>query len=279
MKKIITTVMLVFCLSGCSTTFVYNNIDWWIDWYIDDYVELNKEQEKAFDKALTSLHKWHRETQLTLYVEQLNLFKTQVNRGITMEELAHHRTGMQDHWQRFINKVGPEVAELSRMLTPEQQAALKDNIAKDNQQEIDDYEELSREEWVEERQKAQVEDLKEWVGKLTKSQKTKVYELTTGYQSTFKYWIEYRLTWQKQFFALLDKKQLDEVYAKAFADLLINARENLRSDEYKNVAGENNRVSQTIMHYQFNNMTKKQKKKFNRKIDNLIEDLTDLIDD
>ncbi|GHF92845.1 hypothetical protein GCM10017161_21310 [Thalassotalea marina] len=258
---------------------MYNNIDWWIDWYVDDYVELSKQQQKAFDAALTELHDWHRETQLPEYVNQLISLKEQVNRGITEQELVEHQEAVRVHWKTLMTKAAPEIAKLSKMLTKEQIKDLKGNIEKDNQKKWREFEALSMKEWRKERQDEQIQDLKEWVGKLDDKQKAKINELSLGYQRTFIHWMEYREQWQGVFFDLIDNEQLSKNYVLALSDLMINGRDKYRTDEYLEISNANNKVAQSIMLYQLTNLSSKQKRKFNREIENLIEDLTDLITD
>ena len=86
-KKLMTVVFGSLFLTGCSFTFVYNNLDWWVDWYLDDYVSLNKSQQKAFDERFTQLHDWHRATQLSAYANQLKSLQAQINQGITPEQI------------------------------------------------------------------------------------------------------------------------------------------------------------------------------------------------
>nr|WP_257713444.1 hypothetical protein [Vibrio neptunius] len=46
MKKWGLLTTLCFALTGCSTKFVYNNMDWLLVEYLEDFVELNDEQEE-----------------------------------------------------------------------------------------------------------------------------------------------------------------------------------------------------------------------------------------
>ena len=53
MNKLIAVVFtLSILLTGCSSKFAYNNIDWLMYWYIDDYVELDKSQKSLLDGVL-----------------------------------------------------------------------------------------------------------------------------------------------------------------------------------------------------------------------------------
>lgn len=275
MKNKLLVCLLCLMASGCSLSFMYNNVDWWINWYLDDYVDLNRQQQKAFDEQLTELHKWHRRTQLVQYAEQAELLKQQVNEGITQEQLRAHFEQFRQHWSVFINKAAPKIAKLTTQLSDKQKQEFIEALKEEHQERLEDHDELPRDKWQKRRAKDIIEDLKEWFGKLTKSQKAKVTEFANNYQSTFKVWMDYRQSWQSEFFTLLSQ-QPDAIYEKALAELFIHGRSRLMSDEFKTLSDENNVIMYDIMHYQMNNLTKKQLKKFNRKMDNLIEDLIEL---
>jgi len=70
-KKII-VIGLVLLLSGCSTKFVYKNLDWLVYWYVDDFVELSDEQERMVDVKLATWLEWHKNTEIPKYVAHLN---------------------------------------------------------------------------------------------------------------------------------------------------------------------------------------------------------------
>lgn len=278
-KRNILVLSFVALLTGCSTTFIYNHIDWWIDWYLDDYVDLNRAQQKAFDKTLTELHQWHRQTQLSRYLQQLTTFQTQVANGLTINDLKEHQQKVTGHWKVLMNKIAPEVAQLSTLLSKKQRNELIENIKEIRQKRIDDHEELSREEWLELREKEQIEELKEWVGKLTSTQKQKIHQLVQGFQTERSYWLTYRESWQQSFFELLEPEQLDQAYVVAFTDLMINGRERLRSEEFKSLTRKNDAITHEIFVILLNDLTAKQRKKLNRKLSNLREDIMELIED
>ncbi|WP_286235780.1 DUF6279 family lipoprotein [Thalassotalea sediminis] len=278
-KRNILVLSFVALLTGCSTTFIYNHIDWWIDWYLDDYVDLNRVQQKAFDKTLTELHQWHRQTQLSRYLQQLTTFQTQVANGLTINDLKEHQQKVTGHWKVLMNKIAPEVAQLSTLLSKKQRNELIENIKEIRQKRIDDHEELSREEWLELREKEQIEELKEWVGKLTSTQKQKIHQLVQGFQTERSYWLTYRESWQQSFFELLAPEQLDQAYVVAFTDLMINGRERLRSEEFKSLTRKNDAITHEIFVTLLNDLTAKQRKKLNRKLSNLREDIMELIED
>ena len=60
-----------------------------------------------------------------------------------------------------------------------------------------------------------------------------------------------------------------------FTELISNP-ELLKSDEYVMLSAKNRDISIKIFHYVMNSLTDKQRKRFNKKINKLIDDLKDL---
>ena len=265
-------------LSGCSFSFVYNNLDWWVNWYLDDYVVLDKAQQEKFDNSFERLHHWHRQTQLIRYAEQLKLLKQQVNDGISAEQLSEHLKGMNSHWVNVREQAKPDLIELTYLLSSEQRTELIESLEERNKEIIEEREERTREEWVKQECISQQKEFREWVGKLTKTQKNTICEMSGEFQSTFDYWIGYRKLWLQGFTESLDTNIDKSMYQQLFAELIANP-EKLRSDEYNQVREKNNQAFANIFHYMMNNLTQKQLKRFNKRLQNYIDDFIELSED
>ena len=46
MRHIVLTILLLVSVTGCSSKFAYNNLDWLVYWYVDDYIEFSDQQEE-----------------------------------------------------------------------------------------------------------------------------------------------------------------------------------------------------------------------------------------
>jgi hypothetical protein len=70
MKRFKFCVLLLCALtfSGCSSSFLYNQLDWLIPWLVADYVDLSRDQKKDLKSRLQPLLKWHREEELRAYL-------------------------------------------------------------------------------------------------------------------------------------------------------------------------------------------------------------------
>ena len=273
----------VLMLSGCSFSFVYNKLDWWINWYLDDYVELNKTQQKSFDKAFEELHLWHRQNELMRYHEQLSSFKARVNaieqdQPITEQEIYQFLVDSQQHWHRFITHAQPYLTTLLAELSAEQKEALINNLKKRNEKLLADRAETTLEERVKDDQKSQQKSFKKWFGKLSKAQKTLVDERVTTYQSSFDQWLAYRNLWLSSFESALMPTFDQQVNEQLLIDAIINAQD-LRSEAFIEKIEYNNRVFSSLLADFLNQASKKQMKRFNRRVTSYLEDFEDLSKD
>jgi uncharacterized membrane protein len=271
-KNGLLVMLTAFLLSACSFGFIYNNLDWWSNWYLDDYVKLNQEQQQIFDTAFDELHSWHRQTQLREYYLQLIVLKKQVNDGISKNALNAHLVRVKNHWIVVREKAKPQLISLTHTLSKSQRQQVIDEIDSINKERIEDRDELSKAQWYQAECKERQQQFRKWVGKLTKTQKAEVCNFIQGSSSTFAHRMDYRIKWHsdfKQVLAMNINKQQYEVMFTA----LISDPESLKSDEHVILSANNSEISVTIFHYVMNNLTDKQRKRFNHKVDELIDDL------
>jgi hypothetical protein len=264
-----------FFLTACSFSFIYNHLDWWSNWYLDDYVTLNQEQQQTFDTAFNELHTWHRQTQLREYTLQLRKLKEEVNRGITDIEVSEHLAHVKNHWITVREKAKPKLIVLVSTLDGIQRKQVIDEIASKNKERDDDQEQLIKEQWFKEQCKERQEQLKKWVGKLTPAQKLEVCKLMQAFLPTFNHRMDYRTKWHSGLKQVLSINLNKQQYEVMFTELISNP-DTLKSEEYRMLSKNNMETSIRVFHYLMNHLTDKQRKKFNDKLDDFIEDLTTL---
>jgi hypothetical protein len=260
-----------FFLSACSFSFIYNNLDWWSNWYLDDYVTLNQEQQQVFDTTFDELHSWHRQTQLREYYLQLTALKKQVDSGISQKNIHDHLASMKNHWFVVREKAKPQLISLIDTLSENQRQQVIDEIEYVNKERLEDYDELTKEEWYKESCNERQKQFKKWIGKLNKDQKVEVCNFVQELSSTFHHRMDYRIKWHSDFKQALVMDINKQQYEVMFTELISNP-ESLKSDEYVKLSDKNSDVSVKIFHYIMNNLTKKQRNRFNNEIDDLIND-------
>lgn len=206
MKKL-TLLLWIVLLSGCSTKFAYNNIDWLVNWYIDDYVVLDTQQEKQFDAILDKWTAWHRRSELPKYqahlVEVMGDIKTQ---QIDETRIAYHRQKGLAHWQRAKTYMADDVVAMSKNLSEQQLtslfAELERKLVKQQQQKLQESDLSSIEQsenWLNKNQKR----AKKWIGKLNAQQKIYITKYQQHYQKTDQHWLTFKRDYQAAFSELL----------------------------------------------------------------------------
>ena len=174
MKKGLLIAIIIF-LSGCSTKFTYNNLDWLIHWYIDDYVSLSDNQEALFDDYFADWQSWHRSEELSKYIAHLKTLKADLNgEELSAVQIEGHLLDSRQHWERLRDRVSPELADMAAKLTDEQVSALFEELREENddiQESLEEFKALSPEEQAEERLDDMEEGVSEFIGRLNASQK------------------------------------------------------------------------------------------------------------
>ena len=156
-------------------------------------------------------------------------------------------------------------------MSENQRQQVIDEIESVNKERIEDRDELTKEEWYKETCKQRQQQFKKWIGKLNQDQKAEVCNFVKELSSTFKHRMDYRIKWHTDFKQALAIDISKQQYEVMFTELISNP-ELLKSDEYIKLSDKNSDISVKIFHYVMNNLTKKQRNRFNNEIDDLIND-------
>lgn len=277
MARVLAAILLVLSLSGCSTTFVYNNLNWLVHWYLDDYVDLNRAQKKHFDSKMADWLVWHRNQQLPRYLDDLQALKQQLETGeMTVLQWQEVFSRGRGHWASLLNYLAPDLADLSLLLTDEQVESLFTALEKQQLKREKEIEELTPQERLERDIDNRLEDLQEWTGKLNSTQKADVAKWTEGFQSTFETRMAYRRAWQTEAKRMLLMREDNESWRQGFIELL--ARPQLFQSNELQLADKVNREHYANMLVSMNSqLSEKQKRHILKEVQALIDDLTDLI--
>ena len=197
MKKYL-LLLSVLLMTGCSTTFAYNNASWLVYWYLDDYVELNSSQEEQFDQMLAQWMSWHRSQELPKYEAQLGeIIEDIKSKNINHERITYHREKVRAHWVRARECIADDLVTLGRTLDEDQIIYMFAALEKENtesEEEIAERNEKSKKErekdWVKQNQKG----MRRWMGRLSNEQKDFIAGFNTSFESTSDLWLGYRLS-------------------------------------------------------------------------------------
>lgn len=277
--RIVSVLLLVFTLSGCSTTFIYNNLDWLIPWYLDDYIELNKPQKADFKPALRSWLAWHKQTQLPLYEADFIQLKQQFEQGSLNEQqwLTVFANGRK-RYQSVRDYLVPRLMPFAQTLTEPQVKQLFNTLAEERQDEYQEFSELDAQARLERRQKQLQANVKEWVGKLSKTQKATIARYAEQFASTYSEWMAYQDDVQGVARQLFTLRGEPEVFARQLSGLMLEP-EVYRSEAYQQAAEQNRLLYAQLYAELLPGLSNKQRKRVLRKFDQWIEDLHDLQQD
>lgn len=118
-----TFLVLFFCLlSSCALVkTAYNNAPQVLGWWLDDYFDFTQSQRKVLDPALQQLHDWHRQNQLSAYVETLKILQTAINKPhITPAEICENAEVFSATLKELQQKSIPIIIEMAPLLTDKQ---------------------------------------------------------------------------------------------------------------------------------------------------------------
>jgi hypothetical protein len=232
-KKII-IIGLVLLLSGCSTKFIYKNVDWLVYWYLDDFVELTDQQEEVFDLKLATWLEWHKQNEIPKYIAHLDELSTDIaSQKISLAKMDYHQQKAAEHWLSLKTRIVPDLVEMAHSLTQEQVTSMFAELDERNQAEAEEREERL-DKTVEKRRKETLKrnkkNLKRWIGTLSSEQEKLIENMYGQYHSNGELWWQYRIRYQAELKSLLQTDDRDDAFSLKLTELLMTP-EIYRSEE------------------------------------------------
>lgn len=218
------TVLITLCitLTGCSTKFVYNNIDWFIVEYVEGYVELSNAQEELVSQKIARLSQWHRQEELPLYIEHLDELMVLEPQSFTLEGLKEQQQRFQQHSRRLIEQLSPEIFSIAQQLDDEQVDEFMDSIRVKHMEFREKYQDLSDPE-IREIYHQRIEDnMETWIGALTDQQESLVEQWSNEVYVTTHEWIGYQTRMRIEVVDLLDHRMAAPRFHSKFRQIMLN---------------------------------------------------------
>ncbi|GGW88319.1 DUF6279 family lipoprotein [Alteromonas halophila] len=282
MKKWCCILLIGFLLSGCSSKFAYNNMDWLVYWYLDDYVELNDSQEDIFDEHLKDWIQWHKSEELERYIQHLETVREDIrNKSMSEERVLWHLQQAREHWQRMREELSPQLAKFAERLSDEQVVSLFAALEEDNkeeEEELQEYREMSADERAEERLDDIRDDLEDRIGDLTDEQEQIIQAHSPLFMSTRADWIEYRRNIQQSARRLFVTRGSNEKFASDLLSLMVNP-DAYRSEAYRTNRKANMKNYASLASKIAGTFTDEQRNKLLDEVDDFISDLRDMQSD
>lgn len=214
--------LVCFLFVGCGTKFAYNNISWFAVSYIEDFVSLSNSQESELEARLDSLQAWHKETQLPLYIEQLQVLQN-INRSeLSPAFIVEQSEQIKNHIRSIVNKFSPDIYALSMQLSPKHDREFLTNFRKKQQEFYEERLSLNDDD-SRERYRDRIEErLERWLGSISKEQKQIIVTWSQEWINTNDSWREYQNNTYQDLTLLMEKKSDLHISQPIIMKLLLN---------------------------------------------------------
>ncbi|MEZ9599147.1 DUF6279 family lipoprotein [Vibrio sp. 10N.286.46.A8] len=211
-----------FLFSGCGTKFAYNNISWFVVSYIEDFVTLSNSQESELEEHLDLLQQWHKETQLPLYISQLEVIQNTDRSDMSSAFITEQSDQIKDHIRSIVSKFSPDIYALSMQFNPKQDKEFLKNFREKQQEYYEERLSLNDED-SRERYRSRIEDrLERWLGTVSKEQKQIISTWSQEWVNTNDNWRQYQNNTYQDLSTLIEKKSDLDIAQPIIMNLLLN---------------------------------------------------------
>lgn len=272
-------VLSLLFLCSCSASFTYNNLTWLSSFWIDDYIDLNKQQNKQLKSIINSNQQWHRTTQLPAYKQDILNLKGLFNQQLDYQQLKSQVVLARAHFQNILEQAHIELAQLGFTLSYEQRAELIANIQAQINDKYEEFNELTAQERKSERLERQLDYYKQWLGKLTPVQTQLITQANNTHYDSSLLWHQYKQTRLNAAQQVLLNGTLNETDFIKQLSHVITQREAYMSKELL-ASNEANLERYVNLLLKLNTtLSEQQRERVNDEFDDLVNTLTDLIED
>ena len=203
---------------------MYSQLSWLIPWYLKDYVSFTDDQSAFLEQRLRTQLRWHRNTQLPVYVKWLRQMRLDVHDGLTRDELNYHSERFEDYWKKLLRQILPDAGMLLSMISDEQIAQLFANIEEKNQEYAEDYIKLSDTELRTKRAERVREHLERWLDELSPQQIAAVTDWSQRFEPNSAETLSYRRQWQAQLRRIMAERHDTNRFQSALGEHLLNPK-------------------------------------------------------
>ena len=278
-RNFILIILCVFALSGCSTTFIYNNLPWLADYWVDDYVDLDKQQSKQLKAEVEKLRRWHRSHALPQYRELLVEIKAALNKPLDVPQLLEWRETSQLYWQDVVRQANDPILGLAVSLSAQQKQEFVENVSKKISRQFSEFNELTKQEKVEVRVEQMLSSYKNWLGKLSDEQVSLIKEAALATASTKDHRFEYK---QRRLDALRNvftQTVLDEFeFREELTEIIVNT-EQYKSDQFIALTAIDKHTHAALQAQILTTLSAKQQRHLIKEFNKWIDDIDTLIED
>ena len=270
------TFSAVLFLSACSIKTIYNNLDWVLAGMVDDYVALTETQELDVERHIAFIMKWHRETQLTVYIEDLEKIKEFSRKGLDAVSVEYIFSTMLERWEGLKGQFSPAMADVLLTLSPKQIEELFIRLNEQNKESDEEYKETSDEEKNTKSGVTLIDNFEDWLGPLSEEQERIVKSWPPRFKSTHDGRMLFRKKWQSALKQILESNVEKEIKRQQLQALIIKP-DTYQTDEHKQKLVYNSKQLKEMVLSLDQTITEEQKVHLGEEIDYYIVNFEELV--
>lgn len=272
--------LAVLLATGCSTLdFTYSIAPTALTLLADNYLDLDGDQETLVKERIVVLREWMRVNEAAGYARFLNEVRSRAAGKVTVEDVRWLTEEGRRRWNPLGARVASEMADLATRLTPENLAALRRKLARNNAEYTKDTIEAPLERQREKRFERVKDNAERWYGSFDDAQLERFKALSDARTFDARLFLQDRIRRQNQLLAILTgvmDKSITRAEAEARLTVLITQFDRGRSAEYQAVAAAYLAQSQALTMEIANQATPAQRDTAQRRFKRWVDDLTAL---
>jgi hypothetical protein len=276
MKKSLFIVLALALLNcGCSTiSLVYRNADWYLQHKIYGYTTFTSQQKETIRKEITDYMTWHRKDALPEYIIFLQNLNgaAQYAGQLKAEEVALLREHLINLYQISLAPAISPAAKILGTLDSRQIHELEKNLARENQQQLNEQLEVSREVYLNKRADKTVNFLEWLAGDLGARQEQEVRDMSRHLPVVSDIYIRHRQENQGRLIALLNGHAGEEKIAAFLSSWLFTPEETRSPEQQRAIQAFEQASDDMIAHIQ-GKLTVPQKEHMHKMVSSYIDDM------
>lgn len=263
---------LLLVIGGCTTRFLYNQLDWFITWRINSYFSLDKEQEERLRDSVERNLEWVRVEKLPQFAELLRAADRDIaTREVTAQQFDGHFQNMVGIWDDFLRHVVPDAAAFLSDLSPEQVEILIANLDDENEEFREEFSGDTLEKRLQRREKAIIKNTQRFTGRLNDEQKALIRDYVGRLHDNSEEWLKGRRAWQMEFRKLLLESPPPEIYTERLLAMSLDPNW-MDSPTYRERVEENRWLIMELYAELFNGLEEKQAARLSRRLNRFADD-------
>jgi len=198
-------------LAACSQLRLgYNNADTLLAYSLDSYLKLDDEQQRLARERIAALHRWHRGTQLTAYVQLINEAQNKVGGQVTAADVREFSAGINRSLAAIGEQAAPDLARLALTLKPVQIDRLAGKMADDTSKARRELVRFAGPESLEQRVERYVDQAEDWFGSISLAQREMIRASLAGRADAQETWMHERERRQRELVAVMERIRAEQ---------------------------------------------------------------------